>query len=115
MLPKKAYNKVLQGLKHIRANWDEDRVENPRSVPYEIDNELDILIERCIREERVNCHGTSNRDILIKQTKHYLIEKGLVVGSPYGGIMFPLPEDNAPLPSKEEFIADVKKRLDINF
>lgn len=111
MLPKKAYSKVIQGLKKIKADWDEDRRENPNIAPYEIDSQLRGLIARSAREEHANVHGNKDMEILCDQTIKYLVSKGILVGSPYGGVFFPLPEDHAPLPSKEELVKDVKKRM----
>lgn len=111
MLPKKAYSKVIQGLRHIKKQWDEDRAENPNTVPYEIDSSLRPLIARCAREERANVYGNKDMEILCDQTIKYLVDKGILVGSPYGGVMFPLPKDHAPLPSKEELAKDVKKKI----
>lgn len=112
MLPKKAYSKVIQGLKHIKKQWDEDRAENPNIAPYEIDSQLRRLIARCAREERANVHGNKDMEILCDKTIKYLVEKKILVGSPYGGVFFPLPEGHAPLPSKEQLIADTKKKMD---
>ena len=112
MLPKKAYSKVIQGLKHIKKQWDEDRAENPNIAPYEIDSQLRRLIARCAREEHANVHGNKDMEILCDKTIKYLVEKKILVGSPYGGVFFPLPEGHAPLPSKERLIADTKKKMD---
>jgi hypothetical protein len=111
MLPKKAYSKVIQGLKHIKKQWDEDRAENPNTTPYEIDSQLRSLIARCAREEHANVHGNKDMEILCDQTIKYLVSKKILVGSPYGGVFFPLPEDHAPLPSKEELIKDIKAKM----
>ena len=110
MLPKKAYSKVVQGLRKIKESWDEDRAENPHLVPYEIDSQLRGLIETVIREEHVPCYGRDHRANLTTETIAYLLSKGLVTGSPYGGLMFPLPDD-VELPSKEEFIAQVRQAI----
>jgi len=107
MLPKAVYSKVLQGLKHIRKQWDEDRAEDPKRVPYEIDSQLRSLIERCMREGKMR-----RSEDLVQWTINYLVEKGHIVWSPYGGLMFPLPPDAEPLPSKEEFLRDVESRID---
>jgi len=111
MLPKKAYSKVIQGLKKIKADWDEDRAENPNIAPYEIDSQLRPLIARCAREEHANVHGNKDMEILCDQTINYLVEKKILVGSPYGGVFFSLPEGHAPLPSKEELIQQVRKAI----
>lgn len=106
MLPKAVYSKVIQGLRHIRKQWDEDRAEDPKRVPYEIDSQLRSMIERCIRE------GHMRRSAgLVDWTIDYLVEKGEIVRSPYGGHMFPLPPDAEPLPSKEEFIRQVESKI----
>jgi len=110
MLPKKAYSKVIQGLKRIKKNWDADRIENPSKVPYEIDIELKMLIEQCTREAGVYCNNR-DRETLIQATCAYLIKVGQITGSPYGGYMFPLPEDHASLPTKVDFIEQVKKDM----
>jgi hypothetical protein len=116
MLPKKAYNKVIQGLKHIKAQWDEDRAENPTTAPYEIDCQLRAMIARCAREEHVHVGGNKNMEILCDQTIKYLVGKKILVGSPYWGVFFPLPEGHAPLPSKEELRKDYLQKLgDIGF
>jgi len=107
MLPKNVYSKVLQGLNHIRKQWDEDRAEDPKRVPYEIDMQLRLLIERCMREGKVR-----RSEEFIRWTVDYLVEKGLIVRSPYGGHMFPLPPDAEPLPSKEEFIKQLESKID---
>lgn len=111
MLPKKAYSKVIQGLKHIKKQWDEDRVENPSQVPYEIDSELRSLIARCAREENANVGGNRNMEILCDRTITYLVEKKIIVRSPYGGVMFPLPEDHAPLPSRDELVQHIRDQM----
>lgn len=111
MLTKIVYKKVLKSLEHIRNQWEEDRRENPRAVPYEIDDQLRSAIERHIREGRMNCHGKGDVEYLVNQTIEYLLDKKLVTGSPYGGIMFPLPPDHPPLPTKEELVAAVRKQL----
>lgn len=113
MLPRPVYNKVLASLKFIKKQWDEDREENPSSVPYDIDSSLRMAIERHMREGHVRYHGSSHREQLIDGTVDYLREKGLIVRSPYGGHMFPLPDDHDPLPSKDELVEDIKKRLDL--
>ena len=106
MLPKLVYSKVMQDLKRIRKNWDEDRAENPTRVPYEIDSELRYSIENAMRE------GGMRRDPeAVQDTIEYLIGKKIVVGSPYGGIMFPLPEDAPPLPTRKDLIEQTKERL----
>ena len=112
MLPKKVYSQVLQKLRHIKTQWDEDRIENPKRVPYEIDSQLRHLIDACITEGHVHCHGNKNREILIDQTVNYMVEKGILIGSPYGGVMFPLPVDAPPLPSEEELIAEIHRQLE---
>ena len=115
MLPKTAYSKVLQGLRRIKEQWDQDRAENPSTVPYEIDFELRALIERTIREERVNCHGRRDTEILVDSTIRYLVDKGFLAKSPYGGTFFPLPKDHAPLPTQEALIRQTKAKIDAAF
>jgi len=111
MLPKAVYSKVIQGLRKIKEDWEEDRVDNPESVHYEIDSELKRLIKHCILEGRVNCHGNMDREILTDQTIDYLIKKKILVGSSYGGVSFPLPEGHKKLPSKEEFIKEIQTKF----
>ena len=106
MLPKADYSKVIQGLRHIRKQWDEDRAEDPKRVPYEIDNQLRSLIERCMREGKMR-----RSEGMVQWTIDYLVEKGQIVRSPYGGLMFPLPPDAEPLPSREEFLWDVESKI----
>lgn len=106
MLPKATYSKIIQGLRHIRKQWDEDRAEDPKRVPYEIDSQLRAMIERRLREGHVRCNEST-----VSWTIDYLAEKGEIVRSPYGGYMFPLPPDAEPLPSKEEFLRDVESKL----
>lgn len=113
MLPKLVYSKVLQSLTKIRKNWDEDRKENPTQVPYEIDSELKMAIERQIREGKVNCNKR-DMEILTSKTIDYLASKGLIIKSPYGGHMFPLPA-GVELPTKEAFIKQTKAHLDTFF
>jgi Cft2 family RNA processing exonuclease len=110
-LTKKAYTAVLGRLKKVNESWLQDRVENPHMVPYEIDCELDRMI---VDEARKDGMRVSNRDSeeLCRQVKNYLCTKGIIVGSPFGGVMFPLPKDHAPLPSKEQFVENVKNEID---
>lgn len=110
VLPKRIYSNVIQGLKKMHKSWLEDRAENPHVVPYEIDSCLKMLIERCMNEGRMVTHGRENRERIVLATMSYLVEKGLIVKSPYGGHFFPLPDDTV-LPSKEQLISNVKKRL----
>lgn len=110
MLPKRAFSKVQQALKKMRADWLEDRRENPNQVPYEIDSQLKRVIAGALREERV----TGSRDYIDDLTADcfdYLVSKGQLIQSPYGGHMFPLPEDHAPLPSAKEHRQQVLKQM----
>ncbi len=112
-LPKLVYSKVIQSLKSLKQSWDEDRKENPTKVPYEIDTSLKGMIERHIREGKVYCN---NRDmaVLVQWTVNYLLQKGTIVKSPYGGIYFPLPEGTV-LPTKEEFTKQTMAKYDSFF
>ena len=114
MLTKRAYSKVIQGLRNIKASWLEDRRDNPNTVPYEIDCQLRHLIERAAREDHMNVGGSKNMEALCNQTIKYLIDKGHIIGSPYGGVMFPLPEDHAPLPSKQQLIEQTLRSIQGN-
>jgi len=109
MLPKTVYSKVIQGLRHIKKQWDDDRLEDPKRVPYEVDNQLRSMIERCMQEGKMQ-----RSTVAIQDTIDYLLEKKELMKSPYGGIMFPLPTDAEPLPSKEEFIKQTKQIMDQN-
>ena len=110
-LTKKAYTALLGRIKRIHASWLEDRKENPNQVPYEIDIELDRAI---LDEARKDKMQVSNRDVdvLCGQVKKYLLEKGIITGSPYGGTMFQLPQDHKPLPTKDELIHQIKTKME---
>lgn len=112
MLPKKVYSKVLQSLRKIKERWEEDRQEDPRLVPYEIDLELRGCIEMHMREGHVNFGGRSNREAKIDETVSYLREKGLIFRGPYGG-HFPVDVDEETIPTKEQLVADIKRRLGV--
>lgn len=111
MLPKQVYSKIVQSLRDLKKSWDQDRVENPNQVPYEIDMSLRAAIERHVREGRVNCYGRQDMAILVDQTIEYLAAKGLIVKSPYGGHMFQVPVGTV-LPTKEQFIKQTEAKLD---
>lgn len=111
MLPKKTFSLVVQGLKRIEKSWLEDRIENPHIAPYEIDIELKMLIERVMRDTHV--HGSrSEKENMVQGCIEYLLKTGKIVGSPYGGTMFKLPENHAEIPTKEQLIESVNKRID---
>lgn len=112
MLPKNVYSKVIQSLKKMKTDWDEDRKENPSTVPYEIDSQLTMSIENHMREGHVHC-SRQERDRLVKETFEYLCSRNMIVKSPYGGHMFPIPKDMA-LPTREELIEQTKKQLGLN-
>jgi hypothetical protein len=112
MLPKIVYGKVMGSLKKMRTNWEQDRVENPNTVPYEIDISLRHSIETHMREGGVSVNRHV-REQMIDEAFEYLVKQGTIVKSPYGGHMFPLPEGTT-LPTREEFIETVKKTLGNN-
>lgn len=111
MLPKPVYSKIIQALKKMKTEWDEDRAEDPKRAPYEIDGQLRMTIEQEIRKGKVNCHGIQNTKILIDQTIEYLLKQNIIAKSPYGGNFFPLPKDTV-IPTKEELMIQVKNKLD---
>jgi len=80
MLPKPVYSKIIQALKKMKQAWDEDRAEDPKRAPYEIDSELKRTIEREMREGRVSMNNAA-RDQEIKETFAYLVKQGVIVGS----------------------------------
>lgn len=109
MLPKRTFSLVMQQLKKIKKNWDEDRLENPNIAPYEITSQLKNAIEHAMRETSVSGSRTA-KERAVDECIAYLINKGHIIGSPYGGVMFPLPEGQK-LPSKEEMVKDIQRRF----
>lgn len=85
VLPKIAYNQVLKRLIKIKANWDEDRIDHPDILPYDIDIELRSNIQEVMQENHIR-YTTEHVDAVI----HYLIDSGKLAGNCYGGITFPL-------------------------
>ena len=110
MLPKLVYSKIVQSLKKMKVNWDQDRIDNPKTVPYEIDMSLRSAIERHIRERHMHL---SRQDMqrVVDETVEYLFNKGLIVKRPYGGHFFSLPEDTV-LPTKEELVKQLNAAAD---
>jgi hypothetical protein len=98
----------------MKIDWDADRIENPKAVPYEIDNQLKGLIERSVREEHMQIHGRHHMEEIVGNTVEYLIGAKVIVRSPYGGVFFPLPDD-AVILTKEELIRETKAKLDTFF
>lgn len=70
-----------------------------------------MSIERAMRETHV--HGSrTEKENMIQECIEYLLKIDRIVGSPYGGIMFKLPEGHGCLPSKEELIEMIKFRIE---
>lgn len=111
MLSKIAYRQLLKRIDQIKSHWLEDRKENPNLVPYDAKSNVRAAIERVMREHHVHCGGLAGTEQFINRMIEYLIEKKIIKGHPLGGIMFDLPEGHAPIPSKEEFIAQTTERL----
>jgi len=96
----------------MKQAWDKDRIDHPETVPYEIDHSLKSNIERHVREGRVQyIGGRSGMEVVVNETIEYLVTKGLIIKSPYGGHMFPLPTGIV-LPTKEQFIKQTEAKLD---
>lgn len=113
MLPKLVYSKVLQSLRKMKIAWDQDRVDNPQLAPYEIDISLKMHIEAAMREGKMNM-SIADREVVVIETIDYLRSKGLIVKSPYGGHIFPLP-DGVSIPTKEEMVKRAKEEVDRAF
>jgi len=111
MIPRPVHSKIMQSLRKMKEAWDQDRIDNPSQVPYEIDMSLKASIERHVREGRVQHNGRQGMEALIQETYDYLLKKGNIIKSPYGGHMFPLPE-GVTLPTKEQFIKQTEAKLD---
>jgi hypothetical protein len=108
MLPRIVYGKVLASLKQIRTNWEQDRLDHPNTVPYEIDESLRYVIEKHLRDSgtRVDSH---TRHQMIGDAFDYLVKQNLIMKSPYGGgHMFPMPEGTK-LPTRQEIIKQVQE------
>lgn len=113
MLPKLVYSKVVQSLKKMKVHWDQDRVDNPNMAPYEIDMSLKAHIETALREGKIGLSRTE-KEVVINETIDYLRDKGMIVRSPYGGHIFPLPP-GAVIPTKEEMIKRTQREIDQKF
>lgn len=111
MLPKIVYGKVLTSLKKMRTNWEQDRLDHPNTVPYEIDESLRYVIEKHLRDSgtRLDPHS---RYQMISEAFDYLVKQNLIVKSPYGGHMFPMPEGTK-LPTRQEIIENTKRILEL--
>lgn len=95
------YRKFLKSIEKIKAFHDLDRVENPGAVPAEIDIPvIDSIRRHCFEDRRRYSDGFAN---LVFE---HLVEKAIIVKSPYGGHMFPYVGD---LPSEEEVRDRVQK------
>jgi len=103
--PKSVHSKIMQSLKHIKKQWDEDREENPHLVPSEITGQLNNAIRRHLSEARLGY----NKDMLSEEIA-YLVKKGIIVESPYGGHFFPL-DAGVVLPSKEDLIRETIEKF----
>jgi|6_EtaG_2_1085325.scaffolds.fasta_scaffold105812_2 hypothetical protein len=100
LLSKKTYRQVVKKLEHYRKQHEEDRKENPSSIPPGWRSPISRMIEHTVRENHERC----DKD-LASRVMSYLTEKGLLV--PYAGdITFPSEEV---LPTEEEIRARVLK------
>lgn len=113
MLPKPVYSKIIQELKKIKAAWDEDRAEDPKRAPYEIDSQLISTIEREMREGHVSLSIQAKKE-KVNETLAYLEKQGLITKSPYGGYFFQLPQGTI-IPTKDELIKATQRRIDQTF
>lgn len=109
MLPKLVYSKVIQSLKKMEINWKQDRIDNPKMAPYEIDSSLVMSIENAMREGHMGMNLQDKKRV-VQETFEYLVNKGLIVKSPYGGHIFPLPEGTI-IPTKNELIRQIEYSL----
>lgn len=105
---KHTFKKLIKSIEHLKSQDDLDRKENPSRVPMEWDSSIKELIRISCRED----HKRYTEDFANNFIEEMLVEKGLLVKSPYGGHMFPLPA-GVTLPSKEEFVAMIHAKLDI--
>ena len=104
---KAVYKKFLKAVEHFKKQDDVDRQESPRQVPLEWDSSIKDSIRRLCREDR-----RRYSDEFADELFDHLVELNLMIKSPYGGHMFPLPPNSEPLPTREEFVEDIKRRLD---
>lgn len=104
---KVVYKKFLKAIEHFKKQDDLDRQESPRLIPLEWDPSIKNSIRKLCQEDRRRYSEEFAEELLEHATG-----LGLLIKSPYGGHMFPLPPNSDPLPTREEFVADIKQRLD---
>lgn len=88
------YRKFLKSIEVIKQRHDQDRVEHPSAMPTEIDIPVRESVRRHCQEDRRRFS-----EPFAKEVFEHLVDKGLIVPSPYGGHMFPY---SGNLPSREE-------------
>ncbi len=104
---KAVYKKFLKSIEHFKKQDDLDRQESPRQIPLEWDSSIKNSIRGLCREDR-----RKYSDGFADELFEHVVELGLMIKSPYGGHMFPLPPNAEPLPTREQFVADIKQRLE---
>jgi hypothetical protein len=101
MLSKKSYRQVVKSLDHYRKQNEEDRKENPNSIPIDWKSSLLMMVERTVRDNRERWSKEMGIEVL-----EYLVTQKLLV--PYhGGYTFP----GQYIPSKEEIQQEIAKSL----
>ena len=102
LLSRKSYRELIRDLEVLKKEYEQDRSENPSSLPLGFGTVIPLKIEYILRNNRERF----SRD-LPKKVMDYLVEKGTLVNY-HGDYTFP----GEPIPSKEEFMEHVKKTID---
>lgn len=101
---KHTFKKLMKSIEFLKAQDDLDRKESPKRIPIEWDSSIKERIRNACREDKKQYTEAFANNFI----EEMLVEKGILIKSPYGGHMFP---HNQTLPSKEEFIASIHKEL----
>ena len=103
LLSRKSYRQVVKNLAHYRKQHEEDRRDNPSSIPPSWGMVLVPMIERTVRENHERVQKGQAELVL-----EYLVTKGLLVHYA-GDFTFPTGER---LPTKSEIVARVEGVVD---
>jgi len=104
---KTIYKEFLKSIEFLKKQDDEDRNEDPKRIPLEWDISIKEQIRKYCRKDHKRYTEEFAEDVM-----RHLVEKGILIKSPYGGYMFPLPTGTN-LPSKTEFIEKVMRDMQI--